>query len=107
MFSNRSVSKHLFIGSSADFENKVSRKPFKINNQLISRTDIYSCLGVKMDEKLSWEEHINHICLRFSAGIGAMRRNSMGASLWNNLSLEAIISQLLSSFKATLKQRIG
>ena len=33
--------------------------------------------------------------------------NSMGASLWNNLSLEAIISQLLSSFKATLKQRIG
>ena len=74
MFSNRSVSKHLFIGSSADFENKVSRKAFKINNQLISRTDIYSCLGVKMDEKLSWEEHINHICLRFSAGIGAMRR---------------------------------
>ena len=27
-----------------------------------------------MDEKLSWKEHINHICLKVNTGIGAMRR---------------------------------
>ena len=70
-------SKHMFIGSSYNLKNKVSRKPIEINNQLIPRVDNYSLLillGIEMDEKLSWEEHINHICLKVSAGIGAMRR---------------------------------
>ena len=31
-------------------------------------------LGVQIDEKLSWDSHIDMICKKVSAGIGAMRR---------------------------------
>ena len=30
--------------------------------------------GPDLDEKLSWEKHIEKICSKVSAGIGAMRR---------------------------------
>ena len=34
----------------------------------------HKCLGVQIDEKLSWDSHIDMICKKTSAGIGAMRR---------------------------------
>ena len=67
-------SKHMFIGSSYNLKNKMTRKPILINNQPIPRTDSYSCLGVNVDERLSWEKHIDNICSKVGAGIGAMRR---------------------------------
>ena len=67
-------SKHMFIGSSYNLKNKITRKPILINNQPIPRTDSYSCLGVNVDERLSWEKHIDNICSKVGAGIGAMRR---------------------------------
>ena len=42
--------------------------------QSISRADTFTCLGVDLDEKLSWEKHIEKICGMVSAEIGAMRR---------------------------------
>lgn len=32
------------------------------------------CLGVQIDEKLTWQCHIYMICNRASAGVGAMKR---------------------------------
>ena len=32
------------------------------------------CLGVHLDEKLSWDKHIEYICAKIGAGIGVMRR---------------------------------
>ena len=66
-------SKHMCIGSSYNLKNKITRKPILINNQPIPSTDSYSCLGVNMDEKLSWEKRIDNICSKVGAGIGAMR----------------------------------
>ena len=64
----------MFIRSSYNLKNKVSKKPIEINNQFIPRVDHYSCLGVKSHKKLSCEENINHACLEVSAGIGAIIR---------------------------------
>ena len=45
-----------------------------VNNISVSRTNTHKCLGVQIDEKLSWDIHIDMICKKASAGIGAMRR---------------------------------
>lgn len=45
-----------------------------VNNLPISRTDKHKCLGVQVDEKLSWDSLIDMVCKKASAGIGVMRR---------------------------------
>ena len=69
-----SKSKHMFIGSPSNLKNKVSGNPILINNKLVPRSNKYSCLGVTMDERLSWDKHIDSICSKVGASIGAMRR---------------------------------
>ncbi len=69
-----SKSKHMFIASAYNLKNKLSDSPILINNKPIPKIDHYSCLGVNMDERMSWEKHIESICSKVSAGIGAMRR---------------------------------
>ena len=64
----------MFIGSSYNLNNKNSEQPVVVNNIPASRTDTHKCLGVQIDEKLSWDSHIDMICEKTSAGIGAMRR---------------------------------
>ncbi len=38
------------------------------------RTKSFECLGVLLDEKLSWEEHIGKICKKVGAGIAVLKR---------------------------------
>ena len=64
----------MIIGSSYNLKNKVSSNPILINNVPIPRINKYKCLGVTMDERPSWEEHINSICSKVSVKIGAMKR---------------------------------
>ena len=45
-----------------------------VNSTLVSQTDTHKCLGVKIDEKRTWDSHIYMICKKACAGIGAMRR---------------------------------
>jgi hypothetical protein len=35
---------------------------------------INTCLGVDLDERFTWEKHIDNICAKVGAGIGIMRR---------------------------------
>ena len=44
------------------------------NGKPTSRTNTQVCLGVKLDENLSWASHINMICKKASSGIGAIKR---------------------------------
>ena len=69
-----SKSKHMFIASANNLKNKLSDSPILINNKPVPKIDHYSCLGVNMDERMSWEKHVECICSKVSAGIGAMRR---------------------------------
>ena len=69
-----SKSKLMFIGSSYNLKIKNTEQPVVVNNTPVSRTDTHKCLGVQIDEKLSWDSHIDMICKTTSAGIGAMRR---------------------------------
>ena len=64
----------MFIASAYNLKNKLSDSPILINNKPIPKIDHYSCLGVNMDERMSWEKHVECICSKVSAGIGAMRR---------------------------------
>ena len=66
--------KVMFVGSSHNLINKVGNTPVLMNNTPIFRTSKYTCLGVDIDEKLTWGEHIETICSEVSAVIGAMRR---------------------------------
>ena len=63
----------MFVGSNYNLINKVREQPVLINNTSVSRTNTQKCLGVEIDEKRSWEKHIDTICKKTSVGIGAMR----------------------------------
>ena len=45
-----------------------------LNGQPIRRIHSISCLGVTLDETLSWEEHIEAICKKIGAGMGMLER---------------------------------
>ena len=47
----------MIIGSSYKLNNKVYDYPVMLNSKVISRTDSFECLGVLIDEKLSWDLH--------------------------------------------------
>ena len=66
----------MFIGSSYNLNNIIceERIPVVANGIPISRTNIQVCLGVKLDENLSWANHIEMICKKPSSGIGAIKR---------------------------------
>ena len=40
----------------------------------IERVKSYKYLGVEIDETLSWRNHIDSLCKKVSAGIGAIKR---------------------------------
>ena len=67
-------SKLMFIGSSYNLKNKICDHPVLVNYQPVPRIDAHKCLGVLIDENLSWEKHIETICKKAGAGIGALRR---------------------------------
>jgi hypothetical protein len=66
--------KYMYIGSPYNIKNKTSSNPILINNTPVPRTETYTCLGVNLDERLTWGKHIDEICAKVVAGIGVMRR---------------------------------
>ena len=45
-----------------------------INNKPVTRYSSFRCLGVDLDEKMSWEKHIDSICKKVGSGIGIIER---------------------------------
>ena len=52
----------MFIGSPRNLSSKMGDKPVLINNAPVPRTETFTCLGVKLDGKLNWDNHIDSIC---------------------------------------------
>ncbi len=65
--------KMMFIGSPYNLNNIMCEEPVVANAKPISRTATQMCLGVKLDENLNWDSHIEMICKKASAAIGAMK----------------------------------
>ena len=66
--------KMMFIGSPCNLNNIMCEEPVVANAKPISRTATQMCLGVTLDENLNWDSHIEMICKKASAAIGAMKR---------------------------------
>ncbi len=67
--------KLMYIGSKYNTDTMTYDIPVMMNNQFITLAHSYTCLGVKLDENLNWHEHVEMICKKVGAGIGAMQRN--------------------------------
>ena len=63
---------NMFVGSNY-IKNKVCYPPISINVP-VSRVSSQKCLGVILDEKLSWENHIEMICKKVGAEIAVIKR---------------------------------
>ena len=66
--------KLMFIGSAYNIRNKIGDKVVIFRNMPLTRYRSFKCLGVELDEHLSWEVHVNAICKKISAGIGVLKR---------------------------------
>ena len=68
--------KLMVVGSTYNLNTKSGDLPnaISIDNNLVSRVTSNKCLGVLLDEKLTFETHIEYICKKACAGIGALRR---------------------------------
>ena len=49
------------------------RLNIKLQNIIIKEKDVVTFLGVEVDNKLSWKNHINHICNKISKSIAIIR----------------------------------
>ncbi|XP_044183319.1 uncharacterized protein LOC122963992 [Acropora millepora] len=68
--------KLMVVGSTYNLNTKSGElsNVISIDNNLVSRVPSNKCLGVLLDEKLTFETHIDYICKKACAGIGALRR---------------------------------
>ena len=66
--------KAMFIGSPYNLKNKVGNEQVIINDKPVTRYSSFPCLGVELDERMSWENHIDTICRKVGSGIGIVKR---------------------------------
>ena len=66
--------KLMYVGSNHNLAKIDNEFPVMINDQLIPRVHSIPCLGVKLDETLNWDEHIEMVCKKVGAGIGILKR---------------------------------
>ena len=62
----------------------------KLEDQVISNVDHAKSLGLIIDNRLSWSNHVNELCKKVTSAIGALRRirpliSQSTAVLYNNL----------------------
>ncbi len=64
----------MFLGTPQSLR-KVSQIPdIDIDDCPIERVKSFKCLGVYVDEILTWESHINNISKKVAKGLGVLRR---------------------------------
>ena len=55
----------------AESHNKIN---IKLEDQVISKVDHAKSLGLIIDNRLSWSNHVNELCKKVTSAIGALRR---------------------------------
>ena len=64
----------MIIGSKQRISHIETDPCISINNQVINSVGNTKTLGVFIDENISWQTHIEHVCKKASKGIGVLRR---------------------------------
>ena len=74
--SHSSKTKLTIIGSKQNLNNKAGdlNSSITMNNNLLSSVVLNKCLGVDIDEMLSFRIHIEDICKKICSGVGILRR---------------------------------
>ena len=61
------------MGSSFDIH-KISHNLSLFDNVVVRGRENYTCLGVDLDQRLTWEKQMGKICSKFGTGIGVIKR---------------------------------
>ena len=95
--SHPSKTKLMVIGSAHNLNTKAGAIPgtITINNDIVSHVNSQKCLGVEIDERLSFDIHIEKTCKKVCSGIGALRRIKPFVPLY---SLEALYKSLIQPY---------
>ena len=65
---------HLLIGSRSKINNLTSEPNIVINNRPIKRVTETKSQRILIDQFLSWDSHLDELCKKVAAGIGAIKR---------------------------------
>ncbi len=68
------VDKSNFLLISPSRKNTTNKINLSINNEAIAQKDCIKYLGVLLDKNLSWKNHIQHVKLELSKGIGILAK---------------------------------
>ena len=65
-------SQYMLVNSNNNVHIEAENFELKMSHHILSRTRTYKYLGLIMDEKLSWADHINQVCLKLSQAAGVI-----------------------------------
>ena len=72
---NAKKTRYIVIASPNKLTNGLDHDPvINIHNQSIETMHCYKYLGIEIDESLNWQVHVEIICKKVSAGLGALKR---------------------------------
>ena len=71
---NSSKTEFLLIGSNHRLNNLINQPNIKIDQDKIKQVHYSRLLGVQIDEKLTWNKHVEDVAKRATSGVGAIRR---------------------------------
>ena len=63
---HRKKTKVMFIGSTHNLNNKIGNRPVENNKIPVPQTNTFQCLGVNLDEKLSWEKPLGETLILYA-----------------------------------------
>ena len=71
---NVKKTKYMIIGSHYRLRHLNGDLNVTVNGQRLTRATNYRYLGMEVDEALGWQPHVDAVCKKVSAGIGAIKR---------------------------------
>ena len=64
----------MIIGSRQILNTQCDEVDIRIDDEMIKRVDRNKSLGLTIDDRLSWSNHVDEICRKVSSAIGALKR---------------------------------
>ena len=88
----------MIIGSRQRLNTQCDEVDIRIDDEMIKRVDRTKSLGLTIDDRLSWSNHVDEICRKVSSAIGALKRNSIRPFISANTALQIYNALILPHF---------